>query len=205
MKLSNIFVILVIVAFAAIISCEGTNDPAFKGNLIPLEVGKVWVYDHAEYTNNGASGFETESEAKIFAKTENNTYLISNLFSHSEIGQLGIHYYNDDEGFYSAGPIGNLENLLFKYPAKRGDIYYNSEQTSMDIVISTDTLIVVAGKEYKCYGYESKAVDNPDSYAVTYVKPGLGIVQYSRYSISETDTILTMQRKLKEVKNESGN
>ena len=45
MKLSNIFVILVIVAFAAIISCEGTNDPAFKGNLIPLEVGKSNIFE----------------------------------------------------------------------------------------------------------------------------------------------------------------
>lgn len=166
---------------------DDSTSPSKSKEIMPLALGNFWVYQQLYYDSNGNL---TDSEIDTLLVKRQFTYNGKVYFSFDEYDEE-----HQDEGLRNAdGGLYQLnydydnetfsEDLMFKYPAKTGDVFMINEEEVK--VISTNATISVPKGSFSCYHYkiESEYIDEDDpSYSRKiienlYMAPGVGMVKY---------------------------
>lgn len=181
LKLNRVGIISLFVLFSA---CsdenEEINSPSLpEGDIVPLSVGNQWVFDiynSKTYELQGTITMDIEDQLS------DNKYQFGWTVDYAN----GDYRYSQGacqlkvDGYYE----GNFAevNLLYKYPAKKGDEFYYSS-LSKHIVSSSYEVITVPAGRFKCIRYETYWSDFEGGWkfdCYTWVSPGVGQIAQSK-------------------------
>jgi hypothetical protein len=149
------FTILMAISFlVVIINCSKKSDDitgiSSNEKIIPLAVGNKWLYT----TYNVSTGAEQATlTIEIFGKINDSTY-----WRRHTVDYFDKSYYYMTEGVvalekdgYHEGNLAN--NLLFKYPTKKGDTYIYGTVFKIKVADLKASVTVPAGT-FKCVRYD---------------------------------------------------
>ena len=158
-------------------SCKKENsEPETSGGtsqtIIPFAQGNFWNYhsimipqQDTNYYSNWISGDTTIGTEYWFK-----------LFSGDSINY--VFERNKADGLHQFTVPGDIDDLIFKYPAAVGDHYFTNTNPDTVLVQNIDTLISVPAGQFSCYEYKIQEFGN---YFLVYVSPGAGFIKAYAY------------------------
>lgn len=191
--MKTLIISLSLVLILILSGCKDNSTQTLDTSVIwPLKVGNYWEFQHF-----GIS--EIIDSVIILVDRDTLDYkLIKYHLTESLISSpwvLNNFYFNNDSGFVDSH--GNYSNLVYKYPAKQNDFYY--DYIYLDSVISTNKDVTVPAGTFKCYEYHK--IESPpgyffQSFTIVYLSPGIGPIKVEQYSQFLGETILINSKKL---------
>ena len=184
-------------------SCsESTSSELDNSNgLIPLRIGNSWNYEFTDYDSSDAI-VQTENQIETIV---NDTTIINSIWYSYNYLPNGFWFTNKTDGYWSfvKKGTGNIANdtstIVFKYPAKVGDIYGNAETPTE--VIETDEEITVPAGTFKVihiktdYQFLKNYLLNSFD---TYISPKIGVIKEMQNGKKpDGNTFVVFKRELK--------
>ena len=158
------------------IGCKdnSTNSvPQISTNqIVPLKVGNQW-----NLTVNSYDSSNVLQSGNISIMILRDTVIAGQRWYEMPIHLL---CQNDSIGLTIYSESSN--QLMFKYPAKVGEVYFNYGDTVT--VVNVDTLITVPAGTFKCYQYHYK------SNSSWFISPGVGFIKYEATKLSNANTLM---------------
>ena len=180
-SLKEIRYLLIIVTLIFTYCCsEPTESNPFPSELIPLKIGNTWNSIRTVYDSTGIVLYTENITSTIDKDT---TIEGSNWYGYSDTPKW-IWFTNKSDGywgyakFFNGGSLIDTFLLVYKYPAKVGDVYdglsYRRE------VVSLDELIFVPAGTFRTIHFVDTYIDSSnyflDSFD-TFVAKRVGIVK----------------------------
>lgn len=196
-KLLKILFFIIILFYGCSDKVSNPSGETYNSNdvLIPLKIGNEWTYSHNVYSDDGNIMMHMEYTSKI---EKDSTLKGTKYFfyympdSTNDIDDHWEAYSNKKTGLYKLLIYKNglyNEELKFKYPGNIDDNYYNTEGKNTIESINSG-VDVPAGYFTDCYMYSIK---NETSITQTYYKPGVGMVLFQIYRVSNNKLFIQIK------------
>jgi hypothetical protein len=174
--LLTLFIVLTLIA-----GCSKTKD-----EIIPLNVGNLWIYKTEKFDQNSNQDQPQYSSHCILKDTIKfgELYYLFEGF---------LPWINKKDGLYVLAQ-DTVAELFLKYPAAVNDVYINKLKDSI-IIKKTDEKVNVPAGNFTCYKYEVNNSANTTVTSYLYIAPGKGIVQIEDYGkSSDSDSTFLVSR-----------
>ncbi|MDP8239215.1 MAG: hypothetical protein P9X24_09000 [Candidatus Hatepunaea meridiana] len=191
-----LYIISVLLIFSVIIGCEEEDEtptsPGPSEYLYSIAMSDQWVYVREAYDNNELLYRNTDTAVIDSELVWGGSYW------YGFQGADSVFWRNGVDGvwrlcFNQSHPMGIAEQY-YAYPADAGDMWYvESEDDSISVVSTTESIEVPAGMFDGCYYYRIRRIDESRRQWV-WIKPGVGIVQDSSMQIVNDDTLKSVMR-----------
>ena len=185
--------LIIIISIISDVGCikKNSSDTSFQ-NVIPLTVGNRWIYSVNIYDTVGSITYNYEETKTV---RDNSVEFGIKMYEFSWDEGMDL-CFNSDQGFVRyAGCSFSTDHpdtipeyqLIFKYPAKKGDSYNNEYKNKFEVA-SIDTPIIVPAGQFHCIKYLELFYYHPQFiYAAFYVDPGYGIIRIDKYSLENNN------------------
>jgi hypothetical protein len=195
MKQSLILILLILEL--TLMSCTSEVSEEHVKQIIPLNVGNMWVYNSTRYGVYEVSLESWVDTTKVIADSNFNNVKWSVINKKDKYSEATLIATNNASGYYEYYNLGypSDKRLLFKFPGKVNDqtpiyvIENDSIYTSLRRIVSIDTTIIISAKTFSCYLYHTPRIDLKDSGYIQesdiFICPDVGIVKkiyYENYS-----------------------
>ncbi len=152
---SRVMIIAVLLSALLIVSCSdnSTEPKEADKQIFPTALNNYWDYDDIEYDEEGNVIDESSYRISLPMDTVVNNIRYFGLAYDNELESA---VRNKEDGLYMLSHIDQenniYENLIFKYPAQTGEVFYAGQDDSVTVV-SVNVSVTVPAGTFKCYHY----------------------------------------------------